>query len=96
MAVLPTCQTGLSESSGLSKSASLIQSKHSNVMEKQFREEKLIECDDSKLWWTIGLDVSDDQARPFVLYGGIAHPDAPVAVLKVAVEKWAEWLATAK
>lgn len=63
-------------------------------MEKQFREEQLIECDDSKLWWTIGLDVCGDNVRPFVSYGGIADTDAPLAVMKAAVAKWSEWLAT--
>lgn len=63
-------------------------------MEKQFREEQLIEDDDAKLWWTIGLDVSGDSVRPFVSYGGIANSDAPLAVMKAAVAQWAEWLAT--
>lgn len=45
-------------------------------------------------WWTVGLDVDGDRARPYVSHGGIADPDAPVAVMKAAVAKWAEWLAT--
>ena len=63
-------------------------------MEKEFRHEQLIDDGDALLWWTIGLDVCGDNVRPFVSYGGIADADAPIAVMKAAVAKWSEWLAT--
>jgi hypothetical protein len=68
-------------------------------MQKQFREEVRVQVnqwDKNYELWEIGLDVwtDGDHARPFVSYGGLSEPDMPLPVLKVAVAKWAEWLAT--
>jgi hypothetical protein len=66
-------------------------------MQKQFLEEIPFPVEGSTGrhdWYQIGLDVDGDRVRPFVSYGGIADPDAPLAVMKTAVAKWSEWLAT--
>lgn len=66
-------------------------------MEKHFREETPLPVDGLPghfEWWTIGLDADDGNVELFVAYGGITTNDAPIAVMRAAVAKWAEWLAT--
>ncbi len=43
-------------------------------------------------WWTIGIDTDGKIADCFASYGGIRQNDLPIAVLNIAIPKWAEWL----
>ena len=65
-------------------------------MEKHFFEEIPIAVEgipDHHEWWTIGMDTDGDVADCFASCGGIRHTDLPICVLKIALPKWAEWIA---
>lgn len=66
-------------------------------MKKSFREEIAVPVSIGPIrheFYTVGLDVDDGHAEIFISCGGIVTNDAPIEAVKMAVEKWAEWLAT--